>query len=240
VGKKSKRKRNVDWELMEDMWPEEDRPKKLRSRKFVESITIDQFFKYKEHYEKEAERKGLGSAVFGKDKKPKVKKYKAMKDDGESRLHPARFVGLPRVDPSKYWEKVPTCRQEVYRHLPLRHLGLEGINEQTIVKMHNRKVAIDLNMLVRDSVAEIRHVKEAVLNYVTLLHTLHPVDYAGLAIVRVLNEAGWAERVGSTDKQRVLMLRRFFDDTVRENSGRAVRKEPPLDYEQVEDKMLEL
>jgi hypothetical protein len=47
---------------------------------------------------KEQERKGVGAAIFGRDKKPKKIKFRAMKDDGESKLHPARFVGLPRAE----------------------------------------------------------------------------------------------------------------------------------------------
>ena len=82
-------------------------------------MSMGQLMRIKEQYEKENEKKGLGSAVYGRDKKPKAKKFKAQKDDGEKKLHPARFESLPRVAPAKFWKHVPTGRSEVYRHLPL-------------------------------------------------------------------------------------------------------------------------
>ena len=42
--------------------------------------------------------------------------------------------------------------------------------------------------------------------------------------------------VGENEKERVALVKKFFDDTVKDNSGRAVRDEPPLDYEEVKTK----
>jgi len=44
-------------------------------------------------------------------------------------------------------------------------------------------------------------------------------------------ESGWAEMLGDSMKDRVQLLGKFFDDAARDNSGRAVRKEPPMDHE---------
>ena len=224
-------KKLVDLELLEDLWPREDRPKKLQSRKGLVGLSMSELMRLKEQFVKEAEKKGMGSAVFGRDCKPKKKKFKGMTDDGEVKLHPARFESLPRSEPSKYWKQVPAGRTEIFRHLPLDHLGVEGVPETTVVKLHNRRVPVELSMLGGD-ITEVRHVQEAVYNYVALLRSLHPADYGGLVILKVLTDAGWGVNIGDSDKQRVGILRRFFDEVTRENSGRAVRHETPLTVEQ--------
>ena len=224
-------KKLVDMELLEDLWPREDRPKKLQSKKGLVGLSMSELMRLKEQFVKEAEKKGMGSAVFGRDCKPKKKKFAGMTDDGEVKLHPARFESLPRSEPSKYWKQVPAGRTEIFRHLPLEHLGVEGVAETTVVKLHNRRVPVELSML-REDITEVRHVQEAVYNYVALLRSLHPADYGGLVILKVLTDAGWAVNIGDGDKQRVGMLRKFFDDVTRENSGRAVRLETPLTVEQ--------
>jgi hypothetical protein len=188
----------------------------------------------KEQFVKEQERKGVGAAVFGRDRKPKKTKFKSMKDDGERKLHPARFVGMPRVEPRLYWEQVPVATRDIYRHVPLEHVGVEGLAESTIVKMHNRRVPVELDSMLRD-VKDCKQVQLAVYNYVAGMRSLHPVDYSGLVIMRVLIEAGWAEGLGN-EKQRVGVMKRFFDEVVSDNSGRAVRKEAPMDFDQAKRK----
>jgi hypothetical protein len=231
--KKRRKKQKLDLELLEVLWPTEDRPPgKLQDRKAVAYMSMSKLMKLKTEFEKENVKKGVGAAVYGMDKKPKPKRYKAMKDDGETKLHPARFEGQPRLEPAKYWQLVPTTRSEIFRHLPLKHLGIEGVPETAIVKMHNRKVPMELAMLSRETITEVRHVEKAVTVYVMLLHCLHPFDYSGLVLQKVLAESGWARSLGEVEKDKVLLLRRFFDKAARENSGRAVRKEPPMDHEE--------
>ena len=253
-GRKKRRKKRVRtgmWELVNEMWPLDTRPKLLQSKKTVEKMTIAEVSQFKEHYEKEEEKKGAGSAVYGKDRKLKPVNFEKGKDDGVARLHPARFeLRMPLCAPKKYWSKMPV-RREVYRHFPLAHLGMEGqVSEATIVRMHDRRVPITLDMLYKGNAArdvkaekaewleptEIKHLQEAILNYVVLLHALWPVDYAGMVITRVLVEANWGIAAGGNEKARVALVRKFFDDTVRDNSGRAARREPPLSYEEAKAK----
>ena len=226
--KKKKRKKRVRtgmWELVNEMWPLDTRPKLLQSRKTVEKMSIAEISQFKEHYEKEEEKKGAGSAVYGKDRKLKPVSFEKGKDDGVTRLHPARFeLRMPLCAPKKYWSKMPV-RREVYRHFPLTHLGMEGqVSEATIVRMHDRRVPITLDMLYkgnagRDSKAEkaewlepteVKHLQEAILNYVVLLNALWPVDYAGMVITRVLVEANWGIAAGGNKKARVALVRKFF------------------------------
>ena len=81
-----------------------------------------------------------------------------------------------------------------------------------------------------------RHLQEAVLNYTVIMQALWPLDYSGFVITRVLIEARWGEAGGEAEKQRVKLVRKFFDDCMKDNSGRAVRDEPPLDYEEAKTK----
>ena len=221
----------VDLELLEELWPSEDRPAKLQRKKGLKGLSMSKLMKLKAEFEKEAERKGLGKAVYGRDCKPKKKKFKSMTDDAETKLHPARFECMPLVEPAKFWHLVPTNRSVVYRHMPLEHLGVEWVPESTIVRLHNRKVPVELAMFNRE-VTEVRHVQEGVHNYVALLWSLHPADHSALAIQKALIEVGWGAYLGQPEKQRVAIMKRFFDEVARENSGKAVRKEPPLDPEQ--------
>ena len=250
---KKQGKRAGMWELVNEMWPLDTRPKLLQCRRTVEKMTIAEISQFKDHYEKEEEKKGAGSAVYGKDQKLKPVSFKKGKDDGVSKLHPARFeLRMPLSVPKKYWHKIP-ARREVYRHFPLAHLGMEGqVSEATIVRMHDRRVPITLDMLYkgnagRDSKAEkaewlepteVRHLQEAILNYMVLLNALWPMDYAGAVIMRVLVEANWGVAAGGNEKMRVALVRKFFDETVRDNSGRVVRDEVPLSYEEAKAKWI--
>ena len=84
--------------------------------------------------------------------------------------------------------------------------------------------------------AELRHLQEAVCNYMTACHVLWPFDYAPLVILRILVENRWGEAAGADMRERVALVSKFFNEVVSENSGRAVRGEPPLDYERARAK----
>jgi len=251
--KSSKATGTAHWQLVNEMWAFEARPKLLQDRKRVEGMSIAEISQFKAHYDKEEERKGVGSAVFGKDKKLEPVKIKKGLDDGEKRLNKARFnLRMPICPPKKYWHKVPKKR-DVFRHLPLGHLGLEGqVSEATVVRMHDRRVPVTLDMLYKANAfkemkqdggawiepTEIRHLQEAILNYSVILWAIWPFDYAGFVIHRVLVEANWGRAAGEAEKQRVALVRWYFDEVMRENSGRAVRGQPPLVYEEAKAKWI--
>jgi hypothetical protein len=64
------------------------------------------------------------------------------------------------------------------------------------------------------------------------MHSLWPTDYSPLVIMRVLAECKWGEAAGGDRKSQMEAVKRFFNEVSRENSGRAVRGEQPLEYEQ--------
>ena len=181
----------------------------------------------------------------------KAKRLKGEVDNGREKLHQTRFdLRMPISLPKQYWHRMP-AKRELFRHFPLAHLGMEGqVSETTVLRMQDRRVPVSLGKLykanaARDSRAEsqvwvepteVRHLQEAVLNYAVILNALWPLDYAGFMIMWVLVEAKWGEVVGENEKERVALVKKFFDDTVKDNSGRAVRDEPPLDYEEVKTK----
>lgn len=66
-------------------------------------MDIGQAMKYKELYDKEEAKRGMGNAAYGKDQRVRATKYPAMKDDGRKRLHPARTERMPFVEPHVYW-----------------------------------------------------------------------------------------------------------------------------------------
>ncbi len=104
--KAKKTERRINWELINDMWPLEARPKHLQKRSVVEAMDLGKLLKFKEHYEKEAERKGLGMAASGRDAKPKKIKFRSKTDDSHLKLHPARFCRQPLSQPKDYWNQV--------------------------------------------------------------------------------------------------------------------------------------
>ncbi len=213
------------------MWATDNRPEEFRDKDRMARVSIDAFTKMKEHFFKERERKGLAGEGFVRDSKPKAKKYPEMEDDGDRKLHPARFASLPISEPKDYWDLVPTAKEEIYRHLPLQHFGVENVAEATVVKMHNRRQPVDLEMFVKE-VKDIRQAQMAVIQYATIQRYLHPMDMGGMTILIILTEAGWGEAAGDNEKHRVTLVKQFFEDAVRENCSRAARRDPPMSYEQ--------
>jgi len=249
-GGSKKRKMHATWDLLNDIWPLEERPRKLQDKRYVGRLSWPTLMALQDRYEKEAEKKGVGSAIYGKDRRLKKIRFRGKADDGYAKLHKARWLRLPMAAPDKYWRKVPRAHEQRFRHLQLAHYGAESqINEKVILSLHDRQVPVELKMLLRGNYhrdsgkgtdlaepAEVRHLQEAVCNYMTACHVLWPFDYGPLVILRVLIENRWGEAAGGDMRERVGLVTRFFNEVVGDNSGRAVRGEPPLDYEKVRAK----
>jgi len=193
--------KEVLWELVNDMWPLEQRPAHLQDKNVCHALGLKAINEYKTHYNKEAEEKGIAAAAYGKDPRPRVKKFKGGRDDGMKKLLPSRFeVGPLLCAPKKYWEKVP-LKRALYRHLPLAHLGLEShISEKVILSMHDRRNVIKLEMFCKTNAGrdktekadwtmpgEIRQLQEALLAYTAVTNTLWPMDYSPTVISKVNN-----------------------------------------------------
>jgi hypothetical protein len=55
------------------------------------------------------------------------------------------------VPPGDYWKDTPTKREQVFRHVPLAHLGAEGqLSEKVIVRAHDLQVRTESLAIVPD------------------------------------------------------------------------------------------
>jgi len=236
----------IHWELVNSMWLLAQRPAHLQDKKVVCRLHLDTINAYKEHYEKEEEKTGARSAIFGRDQRPKKVRVPGGTDDNFKKLVQARFdLTLPLSAPKKYWEKMPHKRA-IYRHLPLAHLGLENsVSEKVVVAMHDRRNVIKLEMFHKANASkdktdkqewttptEVKHIQDAVACYSAIQRQLWPLDYSGLAITRALIDCKWGEIAGKDEKARCQLITRFFNEVAKENSGRAVRDEPPLTFDE--------
>ena len=142
------------------------------------------------------------------------------------------------------WIRIRTSRVRVGRPVGWVSINNNGIFVQ---------VPIELKMLLRANFhkgggksaemaepAEVRHLQEAVTNYLTVSQVLWPFDYGPLVILRILVENRWGAAAGAEMKDRVNLVSRFFNEVVSDNSGRAVRGEPPLEYEKARAKWTRL
>jgi len=200
------------------------------------------------HRERE-EKMGAGKAVFHKDQKQRKTKYKKFTDDGVKKLHEARHNRLPTGDPSDWADQVPVKREQTMKNLYMTHYGLgQGqVDTKTIVKLHDRRVAVELDELCRGSslrtggdAAEVWKLKEGAFNYINIMHKLWPTDPAAQIIYRVLEEYRWGMIAGDDKKLRANMVRRFFNEATEENAGRAVIRGLCLTFEEGRAKWLRM
>ena len=229
--KKRKTMSKEDWLTSVEVWPLDERPEHLRSRRGAAGRrSLDQLLAIGDRLDKRAERMGAGKAVFAKDPKLKKVKYKKFEDNGSSRLHPARFNPLPYGDPVTWAREVPVKREQVLKNLYMANYGVEGQwDAKLVVKLHDRRVSVSLDELCRGSslrtgtdMGEVWRLKAAAWNYVTLMHKLWPTEAAALIIYKTLEDSRWAAVAGEDKRLRANMIRQFFNETVDENAGRAV------------------
>jgi hypothetical protein len=74
--------------------------------------------------------------------------------------------------------------------------------------------------------------QQGLLTYAAIMHSIWPLDYTPHVLLRIMAECKWGEAAGGDRKSQMELVKRFFNDAAKENSGRAVRGEPPLDYPQ--------
>jgi len=233
--KKKARSKNVTWDLINEMWPINERPAQLQNKKIVQRMEVGDVLEIKRCMEEEGKKSGMGTAVFGRDMKAKKIRYKQMTDDGVKRLHPARCSRLPLAPPKKYWKMMPKKRDEVHKHFPMEHYGVDGqVAATTITRMHDRQVELDMEMFsksLRDK-NSVMALQLAIVNFGALSQCIWPLDYSPWVLLRVLAENRWGATVADDEKTKADMVRLFFNEVCRENAGKAVREEPPLSYEQ--------
>ncbi len=177
----------TQFEMLNDIYPIEDRPPRLRKKKVVGRYSLDELMKYQKQIIEKEKKENLGEEVFAKDAGNPKTKYKKMSDDGRKRLHTARWNRLPIVPPHKYYGKTPKKRTAVIRNFPMEHYGITGqISETTIGMLHNRSVKVALDSFCKATYkparggekagkyADLFQLMEAIVNYAILLQALWP------------------------------------------------------------------
>jgi hypothetical protein len=126
-----------DWAAGVELWAVEDRPAHLQERSGPAGrMRLSELLAVMDRHLKNEEKRGTGDAVFAKDAKQKKIKYPKFVDDGEKRLHPARWSRLPVGGPAVYFSEVPVKRDQVQQNLELSHYGAQGqVEPKTIVKV---------------------------------------------------------------------------------------------------------
>jgi hypothetical protein len=203
----------TQFEMLNDIYPIEDRPPRLRKKKVVGRYSLDELMKYQAQMLEKEKKENLGEEVFAKDARHPKTRYKKMSDDGRKRLHTARWNRLPIVPPHKYYGKTPKKRSAVIRNFPMEHYGITGqISETTIGMLHNRSVKVALDSFCKATYkparggekagkyADLFQLMEAIVNYAILLQALWPYDYTGLVMLKVLCEARWGETANLTGR----------------------------------------
>jgi hypothetical protein len=236
----------LTWQLLNNAFPYEQRPPLLRKRNIVYQQPLDVWLGYMREIDKVEQKKNLGDEVFSKDGRPERIRFKSKTDNGVNKLHPARGLRLPIAHPKHWFKLVPKKRDTVVRNFPMDHLGLTGhIADDVLGKMHNRSVPLKLDMFCKSShheaVGQVKagkysdmHQLRAGINHFCLaLHCIWPLDYTGLVITEVLNEAHWAEEASTDPRKRAELVTELFNSVMADNSAKAVYTMYPLVYEQV-------
>jgi hypothetical protein len=110
-----------NWTKLAPLWPVEQRPKVLQCRATVNSHSMKELMKMEKMYRSQDKKMGMADRLFAKDPVLPVVKVKSGKDDRRTKLHGSTFFRMPTVDPEEYWGKMPTSREPIYRHIPLKH-----------------------------------------------------------------------------------------------------------------------
>lgn len=141
------------WDILLECWPLEERPEGMQNKSKVNKMSLQVAFTVKDHYEKQMKKEGRGDAIFGRDPKPTKKTFEEEDDDSAKKLHALRFERGPIVEPTSYWDKMPSRRKPTYRHLPLEFSGVSGaVNECVVVRAHDRTLPLTVRMFCKKNV----------------------------------------------------------------------------------------
>jgi hypothetical protein len=237
-----------NWTKLGALWAVEQRPPFLRHRATVNSHTMKELMKMEKMYRNQDRKMGKADRLFTKDPVLPVELIKEGKDNRRTKFHEASFLRLPIVEPEEYYEEVPTCREPIYRHIPLKHCGAENaVNELVVVRMHDRGTPVTLKMFHGKNYAKrpgaeavsldggweapmkMRFIQEALENHSVVSRSLWPMDYTPNVIQRVLIRNNWGG-VGETDAVKASLITDFFDDLMTENAALATQGKEPADF----------
>lgn len=110
-----------NWSILAEIWPVADRPPALQIKKVVNHKSMEELTAiYKMKNEKD---KLEGAGDISVDGKQPVTVFPKKSDDGQYKLHPARWLRLPTTDPSSWCDQVPLKITPVIRNMQLEYSG---------------------------------------------------------------------------------------------------------------------
>lgn len=142
----------MNWLWLEEVWPRDQRPTLLRDRAVVNSKSIQDLNLMHDMYIKQQRAENSKMAMLKKDELPPRVKFGEGKDDGQERLHPARWLRLPFVDPKKYYDQVPVKHDHKYKNLALEFGGCSNnIADRTIHMLHDRRNSVEIKHFMTEN-----------------------------------------------------------------------------------------
>lgn len=113
-------------------------------------------------YVKQLRAENSKMSLLKKDELPPRVKFAEGKDDGQEKLHPARWLRLPFTDPKKYYDQVPMKHDHKYKNLALEFGGCNSnLSDRTIHLMHDRRNVLEMkHFMSENSSVSTRPMKE--------------------------------------------------------------------------------
>ena len=253
---------NDNWSRINEIWEKESRPKFLQDRELVNKMTFMEIFQIHTMHAAN-EKAATKGAALKQDDFPEKVKFPAGKDDGQKKLHAARFLRLPLSEPKDYYSQVPIKHSKRFRNISLEFSGCANeVSDKSILLLHDRRNVIELkhflaenlNVASRplkylqrkeddslvsssdyswDEASSMRQVLNGIENYRSCLHHLWPVDQTGDIIGKLLLKYRHIA-VTSDQKTRVAVVTSYFNHVQRANAKRAANKVVVLSFEEHE------
>ena len=252
------------WQFFLELWPVESRTPYFRSKAVLNSMTREQVFKvmdiHKDQSKLKKEKNHNGAKA---DEKIPCTKYPEEKDDRRTRFHKASMLRLPVVEPEKWFEYVPTEREQIFKSIPLKASGSEHcLSDVTIEKLHDRTSNLDLKFFMSENISvsakpmkkterfdedglatitelnwenasNISQATEAIISYGAALQQLWPQDHTAWALLRLFNKYKWLVHI-QPGKTRVMLVAAIFNRIMKKNALQAANKDAPIDYDEME------
>ena len=245
---RKKWKYEYNYEILNSMWAESDRPGRLQDPDVVNNIPMRDLMALMSG---SIELANLGENASSmqavtRDKTIVAREFKDVEwDDCREKLHSARWLRMPLTPPSDWWHLVPVKMSPVIINaLPLDVTGAEDqVLSETIKLMHDRRNILELKMFFIGSFdaakgktgrqlefgASMLQIQESICNFQDILQQLFPWDTTANSMWRVLVVYKWIAAAKSFDVRRDVIVV-FFHAVSRKNATRAGNGQPPITY----------
>jgi len=245
------------WRLISSIWPMEDRPDEMKDPLIVGTMDFKTALDFKRHHEELLAKQGKGDSVFGKDNDLPAKNFAAGSDNCNNILHEVRWERMPVSELKEYWKQIPPKRTHIYRRLPLEHHGAAGaVGECVIIRAHDRTLPLKICMFSKanslkkslgasetkgaadnwENPKAITDIMDALLNLNAVFFCLWHMDPTPSLLMRLVVYYNYAIYGDRSEKERARLIVEVIDAILRENSSRAIARDPPLSFRQCKER----